>query len=78
MSDHEGTYQPTTHLDIDRVGLLRSAHLHIAQGKTKWRKTPLWVFMRDLCCVGSTSAGEICASLGWNAHQDAAKPLPRS
>ncbi len=62
--------------NVDRECLLRSAHSHAARGKTRWRKVPLWAFVRDLCCVGSTSATEICQSLGWDAHQDASKPLP--
>ncbi len=77
MSDHEGVYEPATYLDTSPVLLIRNAHSMAARGKTKWRKVPLWAFVRDLCCVGSTSATEICASLGWDPHQDASKPLPR-
>lgn len=77
MSDHEGVPETKTIFDVDRLCLLRSAHSHVARGKTKWRGRPLWAFVRDLCCVGSTSAAEICASLGWDAHQDASRPLPR-
>lgn len=75
MSDHPD-YSPTTYLDIpDRV-VFHNAHLLAARDKSKWRAVPLWAFVRDLCGVGSTSATEICASLGWDPHQDASKPVP--
>ncbi len=63
--------------DIDPALMLRNAHSLAARGKGKWRKVPLWAFVRDLCGVGSTSATEVCQSLGWDPHQDASKPLPR-
>jgi hypothetical protein len=78
MSDHEGVPETMTYLDTSPITLMRNAHAFAACGKAKWRGVPLWAFVRDLCCVGSTSASEICQSLGWDPHQDAAKALPRA
>lgn len=33
-----------------------------------FRGVPLWVFVRDLCGVGATSAIAICGECGWDPH----------
>lgn len=54
--------------------LIRSAH-HLL--KYKYRRSPLWVFVKDLVQCGCTSAHEICRDFGWNPSQGGAKQLPR-
>lgn len=39
------------------------------------RNKPLWVFMRDLCGVGSTTAHALCKIHGWNPHAKGFKSI---
>jgi hypothetical protein len=59
---------------VDREYMLRSAHRMTAR-KHK-QGIQLWVWVRDVCCVGSTSALLICHEYGWDATQHAMKALP--
>ena len=59
---------------IDRRIMLRNAH-RIA-GVESLRGRERWAFVRDVCGVGSTSAQEICAELGWAADAPALEKLP--
>ena len=63
--------------DIPQRDILCAAH-RLLRTKAAWRNVPLWVFVRDLCGVGSTSANEICRDLGWDPNQTTNKAaLPR-
>ena len=48
---------------------------------SSWRATgrmslPLWSVVRDLLCVGSTTAGEICEQHGFDPHQNISRRRP--
>lgn len=59
---------------VNRETIIRSAH---GMAKVMLKKErPLWAFVRDLCCVGSTRAHSICLELGWEPDANAFKPLP--
>lgn len=47
---------------------------HTRLGK-KYRGSPLWTFVADMCGTGSTTSTEIAKALGWDPHQDGAKSL---
>jgi hypothetical protein len=65
----------TPRLDqVSREWMLRSAHNRAR--KSDLRGVPLWSFVGDICCVGSTSAGEICRELGWDPCAPAIQDLP--
>jgi hypothetical protein len=53
---------------VDRKVLIQNA-FRMAHFKYNGRG-PLWVFVRDLCGVGSTSATAICRECGWDPDQD--------
>lgn len=60
--------------DVNRETMLRAAHAH---AKTVFKHArPLWAFVRDICCVGSSSAYAICRELGWDPDAKALSPLP--
>lgn len=62
--------QTPSRLDrVSRETIIRNAHQHI---RRKYRKAPLWAFVRDICGVGATSATEICRELGWDPNKDGA------
>ena len=59
---------------ISREWMLRGA---ISRMSTNYkRKTPLWSLVADICCVGCTSASEICRELGWNPDAKGTDGLP--
>ena len=60
--------------DSERETLLRTAIYYA--GDHRKRNRPLWALVRDICCVGSTSAAEICAGMGWNPEANASDTLP--
>lgn len=60
---------------VSRETILLNAHRQLSK---KFKRGPLWSFIVETCAVGSTSAMEICRELGWDPHQDGAKPLRRS
>lgn len=59
---------------VNRYWMLRAAHTEAS--RTKLRNVPLWSFVGRICCVGSTSANQICRELGWNPDAPAMKELP--
>lgn len=60
--------------NIDREWMLRGAISMIPRSEKKG--IPLWSIVASICCVGSTSACEICRSIGWNPHARAVDALP--
>lgn len=58
--------------DIDRKMML----LNAIRMTSKYRKSgvPVWVIVRDICSVGSTSAAGICEEIGIDPHSPAIKP----
>lgn len=60
--------------EVDRETMLRAAITKASHRVRRGR--PLWALVRDICCVGSNSAGQICCELGWNPDADAARQLP--
>ena len=53
--------------------MLTNAHALL---RHKYRKTPLWALVVDVCGVGSTRGAQICREFGWNPDQDGSKRLP--
>ena len=50
---------------IDRRLMLANAWTKV---RHHFRGVPLWVFVRDICGCGSTSAIAICEECGWDPH----------
>ena len=60
---------------VDNVSLkivLLNVHMKL---RTRYKKVPLWAFVRDICGVGSTTSSQICEYYGWDASQDAGKKI---
>ncbi len=51
---------------ISRRQMIIGAHQSFAGNS----KVPLWAFVKDICCVGSTSATKICRECGWDPDQE--------
>ena len=60
--------------EVSRETMLRAAHWYAAAHAKRGR--PLWAFVMDICCVGSTSAYAICRELGWDPDARANRELP--
>lgn len=57
---------------VNRKLMLVNAHSQI---RHRYRKTPLWAFVKDITGYGSTSSVEVCKECGWDAFADGSKPI---
>lgn len=60
--------------DVDRETILRAAHAEMRTMRKM--RTPRWAWITRVCCVGSTSAHDICEDLNWAPDISAHLPLP--
>lgn len=69
MNDNKQATSAATELlpTIDRKRMLFFAHMHLWR---KYRKSPLWALVGDICGCGSTYATVICWECGWDPHQE--------
>ena len=58
---------------VSRETMLRAAHRLTARQHK--RGVCLWSWVGSICCVGSTSAHQICRDYGWNPNERAEKEL---
>jgi hypothetical protein len=59
--------------EVSRETMLRAAHRLTARQHK--RGVSLWSWVGSICCVGCTSAHQICRDYGWNPDERAEKEL---